>query len=82
MKKLILLLFILSSLLLTSCTENSRARSFGGTEEVSLKPNEKFLNITWKQDNLWVITQDTITGICYAREKSSFGVWEGTIIIK
>ena len=69
-------------LALTSCTDNQRARSFGGTETIKIEPQEKFINITWKQDNLWVIVQDTITGTIYAKEKSSFGVMQGKVIIQ
>ena len=69
-------------LALVSCTDNQRARSFGGTETVKLEPNEKFINITWKQDNLWVIVQDTVTGNYYAREKSNFGVLQGKVVIE
>ena len=69
-------------LALVSCTDNQRARSFGGTETVKLEPNEKFINITWKQDNLWLIVQDTVTGNYYAREKSNFGVLQGKVVIQ
>lgn len=69
-------------LALVSCTDNQRARSFGGTETVKLEPNEKFINITWKQDNLWIIVQDTVTGNYYAREKSNFGVLQGKVVIQ
>lgn len=69
-------------LALVSCTDNQRARSFGGTETVKLEPNEKFINITWKQDNLWLIVQDTVTGNYYAREKSNFGVLQGKVVIE
>lgn len=65
-----------------SCTDNQRARKFGGKEEIQLKPNEKLINITWKESNMWVLTEDTITHIKYFRENSSWGVWEGEIIIK
>jgi len=80
MKKLFWGLLLL--VLISSCTDNQRARKWGGTEEVTLQPNEMFINITWKNDDLWVITRDTLTGIYYAREKSSFGVMQGTIVIK
>jgi hypothetical protein len=66
----------------TSCTDNQRARSFGGTETIKLLPNEEFVNITWKQDNLWVIVKDTVTGKFYAREKSSFGLMQGKVVIE
>lgn len=65
----------------TSC-ENSLTRKYGGSMEYELKPNEKFINVTWKDDNLWVITQDTTTNVYYAREKSKMGVFEGVVIIK
>lgn len=67
---------------LESCTDNQRARSFGGTETIKIEPQEKFINITWKQDNLWVIVQDTITGTIYAKEKSSLGIIQGKVIIQ
>ena len=69
-------------LALASCTDNQRARSFGGNETIKIEPQEKFINITWKQDNLWVIVQDTITGTIYAKEKSSFGIFQGKVIIQ
>lgn len=40
------------------------------------------MNVTWRQDNLWIIVQDTVTGNYYAREKSSFGVLQGKVIIQ
>lgn len=80
MKKLFVLL--VGVIALTSCTENERARRFGGTEEVALKPNEVVLNVTWKQDQMWICTQDTVTGVAYFREKSNWGVMEGTVILK
>lgn len=69
-------------LALASCTDNERARNFGGTETIKLEPNEKFMNLTWKQDDIWVIVQDTITGTFYAKEKSSFGIMQGKVIIQ
>lgn len=68
-------------LALTSC-ENTLTRKFGGSMQHELKPNEKFINVTWKGDNLWVITQDTVTNFYYAREKSNYGLMEGVITIK
>lgn len=73
---------LLATLVLISCTDNQRARKFGGTETVKLEPQEKFINISWKQDDLWIVVQDTITGKYYVREKSSFGLIQGKIIIE
>jgi hypothetical protein len=80
MKKLILLFGL--SLSLLSCTDNSRARNFGGTEIVDLPKNCKFINSTWKEDQLWIVVQDTITKENFMYEKSSWGVLEGRIIFK
>lgn len=77
--KLLTLLTIL--FMVVSCTDNSRARNYGGTETVHIESNERFINIAWKDNDLWVVTQDTITGIYYAKEKSSLGIMEGQIII-
>lgn len=80
MKKIILTGILIFSLF--SCTENNRARQWGGTEELTLKKDEVLINMTWKESNLWVQTLDTTTGIQYFREKSSWGWLEGEIIIK
>ena len=76
------LIALLGVIALSSCTENQRARSFGGTEEVSLKPNEVVLNVTWKQDQMWICTKDTLTNTVYFREKSRWGMLEGAVILK
>jgi hypothetical protein len=80
MKKLLILLGI--SLVLLSCTDNSRARRWGGTEIIQLPQNCRFVNSTWKENALWVVVQDTVTKEHFMYEKSSLGVLEGKIIFK
>lgn len=82
MKRLFALLLLAVLFITIGCTPQSRARNFGGTENVQLKPNEVMINVTWKDDNLWILTKDTLTGVRYFRESSSWGVWEGEIIIE
>lgn len=84
MKKTIL--SISAILVLASCTENSRVKSFGGTGTVEIAPTQKFVNVTWKEDELWIITKnrtsaDTTHDTYNLREKSSYGVLEGTYVI-
>jgi len=80
MKKLIFI--AIATLGLASCTDNQRAKHWGGTEEIQLKPNEVVLNVTWKESEMWICTKDTVTGVVYFREKSNWGVMEGTVILK
>jgi uncharacterized protein YcfL len=80
MKKLLILFTTI--FILTSCTENQRSKKFGGTQEVSLKRNEIVLNVTWKGNEMWICTKDTMNGTVYFREKSSWGIMEGAVIFK
>jgi hypothetical protein len=77
--KLLLLAIVVMSL--SACTDNQRAKKYGGTEYIKLEPNERFINATWKDNNMWLIVQDTISGNYIVREKSSWGVLEGRVII-
>lgn len=81
MKQLIALLALVVTLF--SCTANERARNLGGTEHVTLDKGERLVNVTWKQDDLWILTkQDNTKPSIYSfKEKSSYGIMEGEIII-
>ena len=48
MRKILLCLVVLIASL-TSCTENQRARQFGGTITIELPPGEKLVMATWKE---------------------------------
>lgn len=84
MKKLLLLMGI--GLVMGSCTENQRARAWGGTSTVHLKAGEELINATWKESDLWLLTKERPAGQApstyYFSEDSSYGVMEGTIIIR
>ena len=81
MKQLIALLALVVTLF--SCTANERARNLGGTEHVTLDKGERLVNVTWKRDDLWILTkQDNTKPSTYSfKEKSSYGIMEGEIII-
>jgi uncharacterized lipoprotein YehR (DUF1307 family) len=86
MRKLLFLLAVIISVSLTSCTENSRAKNFGGTATIELPKGQKLVTATWKDENLWYLTRpmrdDEVAEEYHFQEESSFGVWEGTYIIK
>ena len=84
MKKIVLgLLGIIS---LASCTENQKARAFGGTETIQLEEGVRLVNLTWKGkdgSDLWILTKKDTTKATtyYFKEKSNFGVWNGEVIV-
>jgi hypothetical protein len=82
MKKVLLGLF--GIVLLASCTENNRARVWGGTETIHLDEGVRLVNVTWKEgSSLWILTKkDTTKASTYSfSEKSNLGVMEGNVII-
>lgn len=81
MKKLLIILIFG----LFSCTENKRAKEFGGSAELKLPDNSKLVNVTWKNDDLWYMTRPmTIedSAVTYTfTEESSYGIFQGTYTI-
>lgn len=71
----------------TGCSENSRAKAFGGTMNFEVPSDQAFVNVTWKDESLWVLTKDrAVTDTDYSTyhfiEDSSGGWFEGDVIIK
>lgn len=85
MKKILFILSMLLILVITSCTENMKVKEWGGTAEMYLQKGQKLVVMTWKEDNLWILTKpmtDADIAETYTfSEESSFGVFEGTYII-
>jgi hypothetical protein len=79
------LLIWLFSCSLSACTDNQNAKNYGGTAEITLPAGEKLITATWKDTDLWYLTRPmlaTDSAITYTfKEKSSFGMMEGTYII-
>jgi hypothetical protein len=85
MKKLSIILLMLMSLSFISCTENSRAKNFGGNAKLDLPTGEKLVLVTWKDDALWTLTRDMksdeVAETYKFKEKSSLGMLEGSYTI-
>jgi len=83
MKKLMIIAVL--SMFVLSCTQNSRAKQFGGTAKLEVPCGERVTNITWKDDQLWYSTVPMEVGyepkVHTFREESSFGVMEGKYIL-
>ena len=78
----ILLIALFATACCTSCTQNQRAKSWGGNATVKVPEGTEFVNVTWKNDNLWVLVKDLKTGDYKFYEESSWGLLEGTYTIK
>jgi len=83
---LTLILMVSVGVLIVGCTEQMRARTFGGNANEEVPCGHKIFDVTWKGDDLWIATQPmgpedvprTITFV----ESSSFGMGEGTVTFK
>lgn len=82
--KSVILIALLGISSLIGCTENQSSRKYGGKSTISLESGERLVNITWKEDDLWILTrQDTsVWPKTYKfSEKSNLGILEGEILI-
>lgn len=79
------LIAVAVALSLASCTENARVKRFGGNGDIELEPGQKLEMVTWKSDELWILTSnrpDSVKPQTYQfSEKSSWGVVEGNYTI-
>ena len=86
MKKTSLLLSVLATISLASCTTNERVKYYGATTTLNLPSGQKLVNITWKEENIWYLTKPmTSTDVAETytfNEESNNGLIEGTVIIK
>ncbi len=84
MKKI--LIIVVLSLMVVSCTENGRVKNWGGTATLNLPKGQKLVNVTWKEAQLWYLcrpmTANDSAETYHFQEESSWGVIEGTYIIK
>lgn len=69
-----------------SCTENQRARTFGGTAIVNVEPGKKVIMATWKNEDLFYLVEDMDSDYVPHEktliESSSFGVIESKVVFK
>jgi hypothetical protein len=79
---IILWVFICVSLF--SCTENERAKVYGGTMTINLPRGQKLTTMTFKELDLWYATRPMREGeipeTTTFQEKSALGIVEGTVI--
>ena len=78
LKRLVLILFVVT--LFSGC--QALTREFGGTTKIQLEEGEKFINVTWKDNNIWVLVENENENVYVFKEYSSMGILNGRVIIK
>lgn len=73
-------------IMLTGCTQQERAKDWGGSYTLELAPGRKLVVVTWKESNLWVLTRPMVRGevpeTYELKESSSFGLLQGVVILR
>lgn len=80
------ILLIIVTIILSSCTAQERAKSWGGEAEVNLPKGQKLVSVTWKETELWYLTRPAKEGekpeVFTFQEDSNFGLLEGKVTFK
>ena len=83
MRKIIPILFGVLMLCLVGCTQQQRARKFGGDVNIKLPKGQELMEATWKGDCLFYLTRPMSDGYVPVtkvfQESSSWGVMESTV---
>jgi hypothetical protein len=83
MKKIVFFASVFAVIGFTSCTQQERAKSFGGKITINLPAGQELVNATWKNSDLWYLTKQsdsTFNPAVYTfKESSNFGMMEGEV---
>jgi hypothetical protein len=78
-------LLTLLAFTMAACTQNQRAREFGGEMIVKVPCDQVVFDVTWKGEDLWYATQPARADWRPERktfaEASSFGLIEGQVTL-
>lgn len=70
---------------MVSCTDNQRAKVFGGTMTVNVPCDLQVFDVTWKEENLWYATQPATQSWTPLTKRfteySSYGVMQGEVVL-
>lgn len=84
MKKTVLIIAIIVCCMFTGC-HNTTTKNFGGSMTIELEPGQKLEEITWKDDDIWILSrpmrEDEQPEAHTFYEKSEWGVFEGTVTV-
>lgn len=81
----LLICIMIVVLLVATAGCNNFTRRLGGTIDIYLTPNTKLVNVTWKENSLWILTKpmrnDDVVETYEFKEDSNYGILEGTVKI-
>lgn len=85
MKKIFVsLLVLLTGIVITSCTQQERARNFGGTMVIEVPNGYKVTNATWKENDLFYFIEPMEEGYQPKQKKfiesSSYNILETEVV--
>ena len=85
MKTKLFALLVLATVALTGCTDNIRARKWGGKSTQPLPPGQKVVMASFKDSDLWILTRpmrsNEVAEVYVYRETSAWGVFQGEVTI-
>lgn len=85
-KLIIITAAVVAAALLAGCPQQYITRKIGGEQTITLEKNQRLVNITWKDQNLWILTrerEENESPRTYTyKENSLMGILEGQITIK
>lgn len=82
-KSIFFALIVAMSIFLSGC--QTMAKNYGGSVTITLDPDTKLEEITWKDDSLWYLTrpmrEDEEAETHTFQQSTNFGVFEGTVTV-
>lgn len=76
---------VAAALVLAGC-ENTATRLYGGNMNIDLPCGHKYVNASWKQEQLWYATRPAVPGESFSfviyKEKSLLGMMEGSVTFR
>jgi len=79
-------IILLAIFIFTGGLDNIMTRQLGGSMDIDLPLDQKLVNVTWKEADLWILTRDVLPGEDQHKylfyEKSALGLAEGTVTLQ
>lgn len=75
------IILMISIFIYNTFFEQMIVKQYGGTMSVDIPDGAQFMNVTWKDNDVWLLWHDPVSGNCVFKEESKRGLLQGKIII-